>query len=112
MDFVLVGVLLTVLFAALVELGLTLYVRNMATAAAGLGARYAANADVGCAAAVARTYAELRATMPVAVSPGGVACTPAAPGGVVEVTVTVRPPAFGWAGAAAFAVHGHARKEG
>ena len=44
-EFTLVGVLLTVLFLALLQLGLALHVRNTLTASAAEGARYAANAD-------------------------------------------------------------------
>lgn len=44
-EFTLVGVLLTVLFLALLQLGLALHVRNTLLAAAAEGARYAANAD-------------------------------------------------------------------
>lgn len=44
-EFTLVGVLLTVLFLGLVQLGLALYVRNTLVAAAAEGARVAANAD-------------------------------------------------------------------
>lgn len=44
-DFVLVGVLLTFLFIALLQLGLALHVRNTLAASAAEGARYGANAD-------------------------------------------------------------------
>jgi len=44
-EFTLVSVLLTVLFLALLQLGLALHVRNTLTASAAEGARYAANAD-------------------------------------------------------------------
>lgn len=44
-EFTLVGVLLTVLFLALLQLGLALHVRNTLLASAAEGARYAANAD-------------------------------------------------------------------
>ena len=44
-EFTLVGVLLTVLFLAVLQLGLALHVRNTLTASAAEGARYAANAD-------------------------------------------------------------------
>ena len=45
MDFVLVGVLLTVLFGGLLQLGFDLHIRNVLEAAAADGARYGANAD-------------------------------------------------------------------
>jgi Flp pilus assembly protein TadG len=44
-EFTLVGILLTVLFLAVLQLGLALHVRNTLTASAAEGARYAANAD-------------------------------------------------------------------
>ena len=46
-DFTLVGLLLTVLFLALLQLGLALHVRNTLMASAAEGARYGANADRG-----------------------------------------------------------------
>ncbi len=44
-EFTLVGILLTVLFLALLQLGLALHVRNTLVASAAEGARYGANAD-------------------------------------------------------------------
>jgi len=44
-EFTLVGVLLTALFLALLQLGLALHVRNTLVASAAEGARYAANSD-------------------------------------------------------------------
>lgn len=44
-EFVLVGVLLTVLFLGIVQLGLDLHIRNVLVASASEGARYGANAD-------------------------------------------------------------------
>jgi Flp pilus assembly protein TadG len=44
-EFTLVGVLLSVLFLGLLQLGLALHVRNTLAASATEGARYAANAD-------------------------------------------------------------------
>ncbi len=44
-EFTLVGVLLTVLFLGVLQLGLALHVRNTLAASAAEGARYAANAD-------------------------------------------------------------------
>lgn len=44
-EFVLVGILLTVLFLALLQLGLDLHIRNVLVASAAEGARYGANAD-------------------------------------------------------------------
>jgi Flp pilus assembly protein TadG len=45
-DFVLVGTLVTLLFLALLQLGVDFYVRNVLAACVADGARYAANADV------------------------------------------------------------------
>jgi Flp pilus assembly protein TadG len=45
-DFVLVGSLLTLLFLAVLQVAVDVYVRNVLAAAAADGARYAANADV------------------------------------------------------------------
>ncbi len=44
-EFVLVGILLTGLFAALLQLALNLHIRNVLVACAAEGARYGANAD-------------------------------------------------------------------
>jgi Flp pilus assembly protein TadG len=45
-DFVLVGTLVTLLFLAVVQLGIDYHVRNVLTASVAEGARYGANADV------------------------------------------------------------------
>jgi hypothetical protein len=45
-DFVLVGVLVTMLFMALLQLGLDYYVRNVLATCVADGARYGANSDV------------------------------------------------------------------
>jgi Flp pilus assembly protein TadG len=45
-DFVLVGVLVTLMFMALVQLGVDYYVRNVLAACVADGARYGANADI------------------------------------------------------------------
>jgi Flp pilus assembly protein TadG len=44
-DFVLVGILITLLFLGLLQLGFDLHLRNVLAAAAADGARYGANAD-------------------------------------------------------------------
>jgi len=98
-DFVFVGSLLTVLFLAVLQVGIDFYVRNVLEAAAADGARYAANADVGSAQAGAdRTnelirssfgsrYAHARPATDVSDVDG-------AP--VVGVTVSVRLPLLAW----------------
>jgi Flp pilus assembly protein TadG len=45
-DFVLVGALVTLMFMAVLQLGIDFYVRNVLTACVADGARYAANSDV------------------------------------------------------------------
>lgn len=62
-DFALVGGLLTVLFAAVLQLALTLYVRNMLVSCAAEGARYAARADRAPADAVPETVELVRQTL-------------------------------------------------
>jgi len=73
-DFVIVGSLLTLLFLALLQVGIDFYVRNALEACAADGARYAANADIADPRAAAtrtdelivqslgRRYADARAT--------------------------------------------------
>ena len=46
-DFVLVGSLVTLLFLAVIQLGIDYHVRNVLAASVAEGARYGANADVG-----------------------------------------------------------------
>jgi hypothetical protein len=55
-DFALVGGLLTLLFAAVLQLGLALYVHNMLVSCAAEGARYAARADRQPADALPETH--------------------------------------------------------
>jgi len=95
-DFVLVGALLTVLFAALVQLGLLLYTRNVAASAATEGARYAANADRDCSDGEQWTREELARS--VAGTVVDVRCSADGQRGVVAVSVTVRPPVLGLLG--------------
>jgi hypothetical protein len=59
-DFALVGGLVTVLFAAVVQLALALYVRNLLVSCAAEGARYAARADRVPADAVPETVELVR----------------------------------------------------
>lgn len=58
-EFVLVGLLLTLLFLGLVQLGVDYHIRNTLAACAADGARYGANADVASAQAGARRANEL-----------------------------------------------------
>jgi Flp pilus assembly protein TadG len=54
-DFVLVSVLIVVLLLAVLQVAVYVHVRNVVTASAQEGARYAANADVDSALGAART---------------------------------------------------------
>lgn len=62
-DFALVGALLTLLFAAILQLGIALYVHNMLVSCAAEGARYAARADRQPADAVAATKERIAETL-------------------------------------------------
>lgn len=98
-DFVLVGSLLTLLFLAVLQVGVDFYVRNVLTAAAADGARYGANADVGSAQAGADRANELirsslGASYAHAHPAADVADVDGAP--VVGVTVSVRLPLLAW----------------
>lgn len=62
-DFVLVGSLLSLLFVALLQVGLTLYVRNTLISCASEGARLGARADADPAQGVARTRALIGSTL-------------------------------------------------
>ncbi|MGY1607252.1 MULTISPECIES: TadE/TadG family type IV pilus assembly protein [unclassified Geodermatophilus] len=88
-DFVLVSVLVVVLLLAVLQVAVYVHVRNVVTASAQEGARYAANADVPTSAATGRALA----TVARATSTGtaeGLVCTAAEevdPTGLVLVTV-------------------------
>ena len=89
MDFVLVSVLVVVLLLAVLQVAVYVHLRNVATAAAQEGARFAANADVPTSEAPGRTLAVVaRATS--AGTADGLVCTAAEeadPTGLVLVTV-------------------------
>lgn len=114
-DFVLVGSLLTLLFLAILQVGVDFYVRNLLAASAADGARYAANADVADpAAAATRTGELIRGAL------GGHLAARATARGVavdgqptVEVDVTARLPLLAWFLPAGPTVHvtGHALVE-
>lgn len=112
-DFVLVGVLLTVLFVALLQLGLALHVRNTLTAAAAEGARYGANADRSPAdgAAVARRL--IRESLADSFADDVTAGTETVDGvPTVVVRVRARLPVIGLLGPArSLSVRGHALEE-
>lgn len=90
-EFVLVGVLLTVLTLSVMQLGLALLIRNTVHDAAGEGARFAALADNGLADGVARSTELLT----VALGPsyaGDVTASYTTYLGYPAVAVTVRAP--------------------
>jgi Flp pilus assembly protein TadG len=98
-DFVLVGVLVTLMFMALLQLGIDYYVRNVLAACVADGARYGANADVADAdAGAAQANQEIRSAL------GASYATAYAPdrqdevGGapVVTVDARVRLPLLAW----------------
>ena len=73
-DFVLVSVLIVVLLLAVLQVAVYVHVRNVVTASAQAGARYAANADVDSAFGAPRTIEVVaRATSPQTAN--GLACT-------------------------------------
>ncbi|MGR2751388.1 TadE/TadG family type IV pilus assembly protein [Agromyces arachidis] len=112
-EFSLVGVLLTVLLLAVVQLALALHVRNTVLDAAAEGARFAALAGSSPSAGAERT----RALIGAAIAPdyaGEVRAVPTTVGGVPAVAVTVRTtlPVVGLLGPErALEVTGHAAVE-
>src|SRR5579872_3543169 len=63
-DFVLVGSLLAVLFVGVLQVGLSLYVRNTLISCSAEGARLGARADASPADGIARTRALIDASLP------------------------------------------------
>jgi len=97
-DFVLVGSLVTLLFLAVVQLGIDYHVRNVLAASVAEGARYGANADVADAASGA---AHANALIARALGPSyahAVASPEQDVDGASAVTVTadVRLPLIAW----------------
>ncbi len=88
-DFVLVSVLVVVLLLAVLQVAVYVHLRNVVTASAQEGARYAANADVPTSAATGRTLTTVaRATS--AGTAEGLVCTAVEevdPTGLVVVSV-------------------------
>ena len=98
-DFVLVGTLVTLMFLAIVQLGIDYHVRNVLAACAAEGARYGANADVASAdAGAARANELIRRSIGSrfadAVAAPEQDTVDGAP--VVTITVTARLPLFAW----------------
>jgi Flp pilus assembly protein TadG len=112
-DFVLVAVVLVPLALGVLQLGLVLYVRNVAAAAASEGARVGAQQGHTWRDGEARTRTELAGTLSARYA-GGVSAGPAVLDGApaVEVRVRVRVPALGLGGpAVSLTVTGHAVRE-
>jgi Flp pilus assembly protein TadG len=112
-EFTLVGVLLTVLFLALLQLGLALHVRNTLTASAAEGARYAANADRDPDEGAAVTRQLIRDSLADSFAgdvTGGLQTVDGVP--TVYVQVRARLPVFGLLGPPrGIVVRGHALEE-
>jgi Flp pilus assembly protein TadG len=98
-EFVLVGSFVTLMFLAVIQLGIDYHVRNVLAACAAEGARYGANADVESANAgagranelISRSVGSRFATAVAAPEQDTVDGAP-----VVTVTVTARLPLFAW----------------
>lgn len=112
-EFTLVGVLLTFLFLALVQLGLALHVRNTLVASAAEGARYGANADRDPAAGAAVTRQLIRDSLADSFADGVTAGVETVDGmQTVYVQVQARLPVVGLLGPPrAIRVRGHALEE-
>lgn len=90
-DFALVGGLLTLLFAAVLQLGIALYVHNMLVSCAAEGARAAARADRDPAQAVDQTRALVAETLTPAYAED-VSAEQVSVGGVQAIVVRVHAP--------------------
>ena len=112
-EFTLVGVLLTFLFLALVQLGLALHVRNTLVASAAEGARYGANADRDPAAGAAVTRRLIRDSLADSFADGVTAGVESVDGmQTVYVQVQATLPVVGLLGPPrAIRVRGHALEE-
>jgi len=115
-DFVLVGVLVTLLFLGVVQLGVDYHVRNVVAASVAEGARYGANADVADPAAGAvRANDLIRESLGPSFAHAVPAALPDTIGGepVVTITATVRLPLVAWFLPLGPTVHvtGHALQE-
>jgi Flp pilus assembly protein TadG len=110
-EFVLVSGLLLMLFLGVVQVGLVLHMRNVITANAAEGARYAANAQVDPAAGGPRA-SELTAQSLSREVAGDITCTGALEGELVAVTCQGRLPlTFLPIGSVHLYAVGHAVKE-
>jgi Flp pilus assembly protein TadG len=112
-DFTLVGILLTFLFVALLQLGLALHVRNTLVASAAEGARWGANADRTPADGAAVTRRLIRDSLADSFADDVTSDTETVDGVVtVVIRVEARLPLFGLLGPPrAISVRGHAMEE-
>lgn len=111
-DFVLITIVLVPLVLGIVQLGLVLYVRNVAASAASEGARYGATLGHSPGDGAGRAESQLRGVVAgrVARVSAGRQSVGGAPG--VVVTITVKVPALGLGGpAVSLTVRGHAVTE-
>jgi Flp pilus assembly protein TadG len=90
-DFVLVSVLVSVLFLAVFQVGLALYVRNTIISCASEGARFGAKADADPRAGAARTRELIDASLSARFA-GDVSAEVVDAGGVQVLAVRVRAP--------------------
>jgi len=113
-DFTLVGILLTFLFLALLQLGLALHVRNTLVASAAEGARWGANADRTPADGAAVTRKLIRDSLADSFADDVTSDTETVDGvTTVVIRVQARLPVFGLLGPPrAISVRGHAMQEG
>jgi Flp pilus assembly protein TadG len=113
-DFTLVGILLTFLFVALLQVGLALHVRNTLVASAAEGARYGANADRTPADGAAVTRQLIRDSLADSFADDVTSGTETVDGVLtVVIRVEARLPVFGLLGPPrAIFVRGHAMEEG
>jgi len=113
-DFTLVGILLTFLFLALLQLGLALHVRNTLVASAAEGARWGANADRTPADGAAVTRQLIRDSLADSFADDVTSDTETVDGvTTVVIRVQARLPVFGLLGPPrAISVRGHAMQEG
>ena len=89
-DFVMVSLLIVTLLLAVLQVAVYVHVRNVVTASAQLGARYAANADVDSSSGAARTV-EVVATATTVQTAQGLSCSSGEqvdPTGLTLVVVT------------------------
>ena len=115
-DFTLVSVLVITLFLIVMQVGVVLHARNVMTAAAAEGARYAANADRGSDDGVERTRELLRQSFSDSrVADMQITADTTTTDGLQTVEVVVRSPVpvvFLPAGPLRITVRGHALVEG